>query len=221
MNLPASLFSTSWHVFMTALTAVVFFWIVRTTPWKRVVDGAQLNVLLGFSVVLMLAWSMKAGVKPGLNLHMLGAMAGTLMLGPRRALIALAIALTGITLNGAVEWQAWPINFILMAVIPVGIANLLHHLIQRKLPNHFFVFIFVTSFAGAALTVMLQGAVSSTAMIAAGAYQAEFLLSDYLPFFLLLGFAEAWISGAMVTLFVVYRPEWVSGFDDNRYLVNK
>jgi uncharacterized membrane protein len=166
-------------------------------------------------------WSLKAGVKPGLNLHMLGAMAATLTLGPWLALVALAAALSGVTLNGAIEWDAWPINFILMAVVPVAIASGIQRCIERWLPAHFFVFIFVTSFAGAALTVMLQGAVASAAMVVAGAYSAEFLLSDYLPFFLLLGFSEAWISGAIVTLLVVYRPDWVAGFDDSRYLLNK
>ena len=54
-----------------------------------------------------------------------------------------------------------------------------------------------------------------------GAYSAEFLWSEYLPFFLLLGFSEAWISGAVITLMVVYRPDWVAAFDDRRYLLDK
>ena len=42
-----------------------------------------------------------------------------------------------------------------------------------------------------------------------------------LPFFLLVGFSEAWISGAVITLMVVYRPGWVAAFDDRRYLIDK
>jgi uncharacterized membrane protein len=37
----------------------------------------------------------------------------------------------------------------------------------------------------------------------------------------LLGFAEAWLNGAMVTIMVVYLPHWVGSFDDRRYLLNK
>ena len=124
-------------------------------------------------------------------------------------------------MNGALEWTAWPVNFVFMVAVPVAIASTIQRGIERWLPAHFFIFIFVTSFAGAALTVMLQGAITSTAMVAAGAYSLDFLLSDYLPYFLLLGFSEAWISGAIVTLLVVYRPDWVAGFDDSRYLLNK
>lgn len=221
MNLASSLFPANWRVMMFALTAVVAVMTVRQAPWRRLLDSSQLNLLLGLAVGLTLMWSLKAGVKPGLTLHMLGAMAATLTLGPWLALVALALALTGITLNGAVEWSAWPINFVLMAAWPVLVAYGILRLIERLLPAHFFIFIFVVSFAGAALTVILQGVVASAALVLAGAYSAEFLLSDYLPFFLLLGFAEAWISGALVTLLVVYRPQWVSSFDDSRYLINK
>ncbi|HRA80523.1 MAG TPA: energy-coupling factor ABC transporter permease [Thauera sp.] len=221
MNLASSLFPATWHGVMLVLSALVVLRVVRRAPWRRLLDASQLNLLLGFAVGLTLLWSLRAGVKPGLSLHMIGAMAATLTLGPWLAVVALAAALTGITLNGALEWTAWPVNFVFMVAVPVAIASAIQRGIERWLPAHFFIFIFVTSFAGAALTVMLQGAIASTAMVAAGAYSLDFLLSDYLPYFLLLGFSEAWISGAVVTLLVVYRPDWVAGFDDSRYLLNK
>lgn len=221
MNLASSLFSATWHGLMLALSVFILVLLARRAPWRRLLDSSQLNLLLGFVVGLTLLWSLRAGVKPGLSLHMLGAMAATLTLGPWLGLLALAGALTGITLNGAVGWSAWPVNFVLMAAVPMGLAHAIQRGIERWLPAHFFVFIFVTSFAGAALTVMLQGVIASSAMVAAGAYPADFLLTDYLPYFLLLGFSEAWISGAIVTLLVVYRPDWVAGFDDRRYLLNK
>lgn len=221
MNLSASLFPTAWHVFMAVLSIVVLALAARTAPWKKLLASSQLNLALGIAVVLMLMWSLKAGVKPGLNLHMLGAMAATLALGPELALYVLGLALTGITLNGAVEWAAWPVNFIFMVAAPIGIASVLHRLVVRFLPAHFFVFIFITSFVGSALTVLLQGFIASAAMSLAGAYSFDFLLAEYLPFFLLLGFAEAWLGGAAMTLLVVYRPDWVAAFDDKRYLLNK
>lgn len=221
MNLPAALFSTAWHVFALVLVVLVIYQILLRAPWQRLKTPTQLNLLLGFAVGLTLAWSMRAGVKPGLSLHLLGAMAATLTLGPRLALVALGLALTGITLNGAIEWQAWPINFVLMALVPVVLAEWMRKLVERRLPAHFFVFIFVVGFAGSALTIMLQGLFASLALVVAGAYPLDFLLSDYLPYFLLLGFSEGWLSGALITVMVIYRPEWVAAFDDRRYLLNK
>lgn len=206
---------------MLALAVLGLYLTLRRAPWGRLRESTQLNVVLGFAVGLMLLWSMRAGVKPGLNLHMLGAMAATLALGPWLALVALGLALSGLMLNGAIQWIDWPVNFVLMVMLPVGFAHVFLRAVERWLPAHFFIFVFVAGFAGAALTVMLQGLVASAAMIFTGAYSAGFLLTEYLPFFLLLGFSEAWISGAVITLMVVYRPEWVAAFDDRRYLLDK
>lgn len=221
MGLPATLFSAAGQGILLAIAVLSLYATVRRAPWGRLREATQLNLLLGFSVGLMLLWSMKAGVKPGLSLHMLGAMAATLALGPWLALLALGLALSGITFNGTLEWLDWPVNFVLMVLIPVAFAYAFQRAVERWLPAHFFIFVFVIGFAGAALTVMVQGLVASAVLVSAGAYTASFLLSEYLPFFLLLGFSEAWISGAVITLLVVYRPEWVAAFDDRRYLLNK
>lgn len=221
MDLPVSLFPASWHWISLILSLFVCHHLAVTIRWTHVAAPAQLNLLLGFVVSLILLWSLRAGVKPGLNLHLLGAMVTTLALGPRLAIVALGLALAGITLNGALEWQAWPLNFLLMGVVPVLAAQLWLRTVERRLPAHLFVFIFVVAFIGSALTAMLQGALAAAAMVAGSAYSFAFLASDYLPYLLLLGFAEAWMSGAAITLMVVYRPDWVVAFDDRRYLINK
>lgn len=221
MNFQPDLFSSAWHVFAGLCLAGIGAWIWRTAPWRRLLDGHQLNAVLGAAVILTLLWSLNAGVYPGLNLHLVGAMAATLIFGPQLALVVLALALAGITLNGNVEWAAYPINFLMMGIVPVAFGSLYFKLADRFLPKHFFVYIFVNAFIGAAVTVLLQGVVASLALFAAGAYPADKLLSEYLPFFLLLGFAEAWLSGMALTLLVVYCPEWVASFDDRRYMIKK
>ena len=221
MNFAPDLFSLAWHIVAAIVGVGVAVWVVRTAPWQRLKDGHQLNALFGAAVILTLLWSLNAGVYPGLNLHLLGAMAATLIFGPQLALVVLGLALVGVTLNGSVEWGAYPINFLVMGVIPVAFGSLYFTLIERWLPRHFFVYIFVNAFIGAAVIVLLQGATVTLALFAAGAYPADTLLSEYLPFFLLLGFSEAWLSGMALTLLVLYRPEWVASFDDRSYLMNK
>lgn len=221
MNFPATLFSPAWHWVAGILSVVVIFRVLIGAPWRRLATNTQRNLLFGLAVSLALLWSMKAGVRPGLNLHLMGSMAATLALGPHFAVVSMGIALTALATNGGIEWAAWPINFVLMVIVPVGFARVLQRLIEATLPSHFFIFIFVLSFMGSALVVVLQGLVACLAMVAGGAYPFEFLLSEYLPYFILLGFSEAWISGAVITLLVVYRPEWVWAFDDKRYLVGK
>ena len=153
MNLQPDLFSGAWHVFAALCGLGVALWIARTAPWRRLLDGHQLNAILGAAVILTLLWSLNAGVYPGLNLHLLGAMAATLIFGPQLALVVLGLALAGVTLNGSVEWGAYPINFLVMGVIPVAFGSLYFTLIERWLPRHFFVYIFVNAFIGAAVIV--------------------------------------------------------------------
>jgi uncharacterized membrane protein len=53
----------------------------------------------------------------------------------------------------------------------------------------------------------------ATGLLAAGAGSP----SEYLPYFLLLGFSEAWLSGMLSTLFAVYRPELLADFEDAQF----
>lgn len=221
MNLSTGLFPPAWHILALLLSLAVLTWCGRTGPWGDIRQGTRIHVLLGVAVLLMPLWTMKAGIKPGLDLHLLGAMAATLALGPQLAIVAMGLTLVGVTLNGALPWLAWPINFLFMVAWPVLVARTINRLVERHLPNHLFVYLFVGAFLGAAVTVMLQGLLTSIALVLAGAYSLEYLAGNYLPYFLLLGFAEAWLSGMSITLMVVYRPAWVATFDDRRYLLNK
>ena len=49
----------------------------------------------------------------------------------------------------------------------------------------------------------------------------ELCNEEYLPYFLLLAFSEAWLSGGVLTVFVIYRPHWVGSFDDAHYIFHK
>ena len=221
MDLTAELFSPAWQVCAAVASVVVGVWLARNTPWQRLATVQARNLLFGLALVVALFWIMRAGVQPGLNLHMLGAMAATLALGPHLAIVAMALALTGVTFNGNMPWLAWPINFIVMVVLPVVFADFVRRQIEQRLPNHFYIYIFCAAFMGAALTVVFQGLVAAGALWLAGSYSLEMLTTEYLPYFALLGFAEAWLSGAFITVFVVYKPEWVHTFDDARYLAGK
>lgn len=225
MNFPDGLFGDFWAYGAFPPYAFLLLWAVRSAPWRRLADSGQMNVWLGAIVVLTLVWSMQAGVKPGLNLHLLGVTAFTLMFGRQLALIGLAVVLAAVTLNAALKdvagWQAFALNGLALAAFPVFVAHAVLRFVERWLPANIFVYIFVAAFFGAGLTVAATGALTGLMLWLAGAYTAELLFSDYLPFYLLLGFAESWLNGAAITLMVVYYPRWVGSFDDRRYLWQK
>ena len=221
MNLPDTLLGEEWYWAAWVVWLLFFARSLLKAPWARLKDGELLNVWLGMIVLLTLVWSMKAGVKPGLALHLLGATVFTLSFGPHLAFIGLSLVTLGITLNGAAGGFAYALNALLLAGVGVVFSQRLYRLFSLWLPKHFFVYIFVNGFFGAALTTMGVGVVSTCFLAMAGAYEWEYLSGEYLPYFLLLAFSEAWLSGMVMTLFVVYRPNWVLTFDDSRYLTGK
>ena len=116
MNLSASLFPDGWHGFMLVLAGLALYVSLRHAPWYRLKEQTFLHAALGFAVGLALIWSLNAGVKPGLSLHLLGAMAANLMFGPRLAVAVMALTLTAVTraaMTGAVpldqrRWKSSP-----------------------------------------------------------------------------------------------------------------
>lgn len=225
MNFPDALFSQSWAFGAWIPLAAAWFWCLVRAPWRRLADAGQLNVWLGTVVLLILVWSMKAGVKPGLDMHLLGATMLTLMFGRELAIIGFSLVLAGVTLNNEVlgrsGWEAYALNAIVLAVLPPLVADLVRRAVDRWLPRNFFIFVFITAFFGSALTVAASGVFASGMLWAAGIYPVSALTEDYLPYYFLLGFAEAWLNGALITLMVVYFPHWVGSFDDRRYLLHK
>lgn len=221
MNLTDTLLGEVWCWAAWVAWVPLFALCIFRAPWRRLRDSEQLNVWLGMVVLLTLIWSLKAGVKPGLSLHLLGATVFTLCFGPFLAFIGLSAVTLGVTVNEGAGAFAYPMNVLLLAGLGVCFSQGFYRLFFRIFPRHFFVYIFVNGFLGAALTIIGVGFVATVLLALAGAYSWDYLIEEYFPYFLLLGFAEAWLSGMVMTIFVVYRPDWVVTFDDSRYLTGK
>jgi len=218
MNFPDGLFTSDWAIGAFLPLGLIWLWCLRTAPWKRLADSYQMHAWLGSIVVLVLLWSMKAGVKPGLNLHLLGATAFTLMFGRQLAIVGFSIVVAAVTFNGGAGWDAYALNILFCAIFPCFVADLLLRAVERYLPPNVFCYIFCAAFFGAAIAVMSTGLLTSLMLWLAGVYPADTLFDEYFPYYMLLGFAEAWINGAIITLMVVYYPYWVGSFDERRYL---
>ncbi|MGD9787705.1 MAG: energy-coupling factor ABC transporter permease [Sulfuricellaceae bacterium] len=221
MNLPNALFAAEWLWAGDGLLALVLGLAVLRAPWGRLKDSTQLNVWLGACVFLMGIWSIKTGVRPGLNFHMLGATVLTLMVGPHLATLGIAIVAAAITLNGDAGWESYSLNVLLMGALPAWLSYAIYYNADKRLPNNYFLYIFVNAFFGAAASLVACGLTATLVLGLSGAYKMEYLLHDYLPYFVLLGWSEAMLSGMVMSLMVAYRPAWVSTFDDARYIHNK
>lgn len=221
MNLTDNLLGETWYWAAWLVWLPLFAHSLWRAPWKRLADSEQSNLWLGMIVALVLVWNLKASAQPGLSLHLLGANVFTLAFGPHLALIGLSIVLLCISLNDGGAWFAYAANALVLIGVGVALSHGLFRFLTARLPRQYFIYIFVNAFLCGGLVILGVGLASTLLLGLGDAYPLRYLIDEYLPYFLLLAFSEAWLSGGVLTLFVIYRPQWVGSFDDAHYLFHK
>jgi uncharacterized membrane protein len=217
MNFSSELLPTSYILVSVILYLVLFYMALRYAPWYRLKNTSDANILFAATLVVWLFWRGSAGITPGMEYHLLMMTALTLMFGWAFALLSASIVQIGLTLEGLAVPSGFAINLLLNGALPILTIHYFYRLVYQKLPHNFFIYIFVVSFFGAALTMFLNRAAGLGLLLMSDAYTLQQLGDD--PWFMLLMlFPEGFLNGVVMTLLVVYRPEWVASFDDRSYL---
>jgi uncharacterized membrane protein len=221
MDLSDLALNPGWALLGWAAALAVLVTTLARAHWKLLVAGPAVHVVPAIVFALCLLWALRASIGGALAFHLLGTAALALTAGAPLALVGGAIVVGAMTfvrdapvLNAGIVWLT-------TVAIPVAIATGVLRLVERRLPANFFVYVFAACFAGAALAFGAGGIASAAAAVTAGGLHAEVVFGDYAPFLLHLAFGEAMLTGALLTLAVVYRPHWVATFDDRRYLSGK
>ncbi|OYW36030.1 MAG: hypothetical protein B7Z35_13765 [Hydrogenophilales bacterium 12-61-10] len=217
----ASVFPESFHLLGWIGLAILGWRWLMSGDWRQLADPQRLNLFLGATVLVLALWQIRTGVKPGLSFHLYGMAALTLMFGFWRATFAGVLILVVDAIFGRGSWAAIGVDALVMAALPALVSWYVFRLLERVLPNHFFIYVLGNGFFGAALSVVVIGLATTALMSLAGAYPLDYLLSHYTPYALLISWGEAFTTGMMITVMVVYRPDWVESFDDARYIQNK
>jgi uncharacterized membrane protein len=221
MNIPADLFP-EWFYWLAHLGyLLVLGWALYSAPWYKLRDRENLNVFLGATVAVLLLWSLKAGIRPGMSFHLLGATLLMLMFGWQFALLSLSLALVGQAIYGNIAWFSFSLNALLMAAVPVLFSFALFRLSLRYLPRHFFIYTLFNAYFCAALTMGVTILLASLLLLSGSGYSWQDLVDHYLPFVPMMVFAEGFFTGMLATSMVLFRPEWIGSFDDRRYLNGK
>lgn len=218
MNLPQGLLTPAWQVVFWAAWFASFVPLARSGAWRALAAPARLNLWFAAIAVALTLWCIRAGIRPGLGLHLLGATVLSLMFGPHLAQLALYLVAALVTLLGMAGADAYPANALLTGALPAWASYAVLRSAERWLPSNVFVYIFVAGFlaGGAALAATVFGAFGLH--LALGTYSYAYLAGNFLPFALLLAWGEAFTTGMLIALMVVYYPGWLSSFDDARYL---
>lgn len=202
-------------IFAGALIAAVL-----RAPWSRL-DGSFAHVFFGACMVLFSLWMMGAGIEPGLSLHLLGTVLLVLMFDLPLGLIGSAAVLAATTAVAEGGWAAFGGNGLALCLLPALVGRGFLRIAWRWLPDNFFIYVFVNSYLAGAVSMVVAGLVNAVLLWFSGTYDGDHLIWQYLVLLPMLAFAEGFLTGGAAAIFAVYRPEWVSTFDDFRYLRNR
>lgn len=220
MTIDGALFTPPILWVLDLLFGLTLLGALRLAPWRKFRDIEQLHVFLGTTVVLLVLWHMGVPVQPGLSFHLLGVTAITLMFGWSLAVIAVTLALLGVTLNGG-GWGGFGLNALVSGVVPITLTQALLILIRWYLPRHFFVYVLVNGFLTAGFVGVASGYLAAWLLVASGAYTFAELDQTVLPFFPLMFLPEAMLNGWLLAVLVAFKPQWVYSFSDDQYLKGK
>jgi uncharacterized membrane protein len=155
----------------------------------------------------------------GPALHMVGLPIFVLMFGRRLAMAGAALSVIVYTLAFNGVWTNLGLNLLLLAIVPAYFGEAMMRATERFLPRHMFVYLLGNGFFGTMAMLAILN------MLSFGVYYAMLTTvpvpNDILAFMLLLSWGESFLTGFLLTMFTVYRPEWVLTFDDNLYLRGK
>ena len=147
----------------------------------------------------------------GLNLHLLGQWPPPSSLV--RSWLSSLLALAWRDLNGsASEWAAYPMNLLMMAIMPVTAGRLFLRAVERWLPRHFFrLHLRSMPLSGAAVVVTRAG-LCRPRLYAAGAFGGQAINPAVLPAAGLPKLAVGYVPALMV----VCCRNGVASFDNTR-----
>lgn len=182
-------------------------------PWATLRASGLRALWVAALVILPILWASQATLPIALPAQLSGACLLALMVGWPLAIVTLllvavaAAALAGDLLR-APELAAWA------GVAPATLAFALGMATRRWLPKHVFVYILGRGFIATGLAIGVAG----TLRVWAGAVPPGAAPADLVTAHWLIGFGEAFLTGALTAIFVAFRPQWLLTWSDARYL---
>ncbi|MBL1142951.1 MAG: hypothetical protein HND53_13060 [Proteobacteria bacterium] len=199
----------------------LFIHVVTRISWFKTYRAGILNIWMLTVFFIALLWMMRASLDSGLNIHLSGAMLMALMFGWRLGVLGMSLVCVLISLWGNSLTSNLGISFLVYAYFSISFCYLIFMIVEASLPRNVYVYLFISSFFGAAINLIMTCTVSLFVLGWQNILPWSVLFNDYMPFYSLMSFAEAFMTCGLVTILIVYRPEWVYTFRDERYLNGK
>jgi uncharacterized membrane protein len=210
-----------WLLVLSGLVSLAVMGLaLAQRPWQALLaDRALQHRWLAATVAVLLLWQLRAQAVDWLTLHLMFTALLTLVFKAPLALLTNLVANLVLVALGKAAWPLLGVNVLITGVVPVVITILVWRLVDRRLPDNLMVFLFLCGFFGSALATLGTG-LAGVGLIMLGALDPEalYLAREYALFLPLLMPSEAFVTGMLLSILMVYHPGWVATFNDHRYI---
>lgn len=218
MGMTENLLSTSQWLVTCVLFVLILVSAIRTVNWHALrEDNALQHSFFGAAVALGFIWQIRAGISPGLAIHIFGITAITLMLGWALAILAGLMALVITVVTGREPLLMFAANGLVTVMIPALVSHGIMLWERRRNFRNFFAYIFFCGFFGAGIAVGVAGAVMCLMLWTSGVYEFPELIHEYIRYLPLFMLPEGFVNGAFVTGMMVFHPDRLTTLDQRRY----
>jgi len=218
MGMTENLLSTGQWLVTAVLFLLVLIQAARSVNWRGFSQDSVLqHSFFGAAVVLGFLWQLRAGISPGLAIHIFGMTVITLMLGWALAVFSGLLALVITVITGREPATMFAANGLITVMVPALVSHGVMLWERRRNFSNFFAYIFFCGFFGAVLAVVAAGTVMCLLLWTSGTYEFEDLINEYIRYLPLFMLPEGFVNGAIVTGLMVFHPDRLTTLDQSRY----
>lgn len=218
MGMTDNLLSTSQLLITGLLFLVLLVMAARQADWKKLrADESLQHTFFGAAVALGLLWQLRAGISPGLSIHIFGMTVVTLMMGWALAVFAGLLALVIVVITGREPLLMFAVNGLVTVMVPALVSHGIMLWERRRNFRNFFAYIFFCGFFGAGIAVAAAGVVMCIMLWSTGVYGFDELVHEYLRYLPLFMLPEGFVNGTFVTGLMVFHPDRLLTLDQRRY----
>ncbi|MCM2680861.1 energy-coupling factor ABC transporter permease [Echinimonas agarilytica] len=210
------------------MSSLLLIWIVIAGFVYLMSPLEQLRKLLSSSILSRnfaaiialqsMLWSLDVELISGLSLHFLMITTATLVIGLRLTCLAGLASLLLMSAAGMLMPELIAEQWLLRILPAAAITYTSLLLVRHYLPHHLFIYIFVNAFITAAIAITCSILCLAAWYAWSGAYTGDEIQHHLLRMLPLMLFPEAMLNGMVITVMVIYKPEWVRTYQDLDYL---
>lgn len=218
MGMTENLLSTSQWLITLVLFLLILTRAVRVIDWQAFrQDNALQHSFFGAALALGFLWQLRAGLSPGLAIHVFGITVVTLMLGWALAVLSGLLALVITVITGREPLLMFAANGLVTVMVPALVSHGIMLWERRRNFRNFFAYIFFCGFFGAGIAVAMAGLVMCLMLWSSGVYEFGELVHEYLRYLPLFMIPEGFVNGTFVTGLMVFYPDRLTTLDQRRY----